>query len=132
MKAAAKGGAVSIFGTDYDTPDGTCLRDYVHVSDLADAHVAAMRKLLSGAGEPLILNLGTGRPNSVREIIDSAKRVTGREIKVTESPRRGGDVAVLTADVTKARAALGFSPHSSDLDTVIGSAWTFHRRLWGV
>ena len=132
LKAAAENTPVSIFGTDYPTPDGTCLRDYVHVSDLADAHVAAMRKLLAGMSEPSAFNLGTGRPYSVREIIEAAKRVTKRNIRIIESPRRAGDVAVLTADVTKAKSLLGFAPRHSDLDTVIGTAWAFHRRAWKV
>ena len=100
---------IAIYGTDYDTPDGTCIRDYVHVSDLAAAHVLALRRLLDG-GENLVANLGTGRGYSVREVIDTVEEVTGRAIPVREAGRRPGDPAVLVAEAGQARRSLGWQP----------------------
>ena len=100
---------IAIYGTDYDTPDGTCIRDYVHVSDLAAAHVLALRRLLDG-GENLVANLGTGRGYSVREVIDTVEEVTGRAIPVREAGRRPGDPAVLVAEASQARQRLGWQP----------------------
>ena len=105
---------IAIYGTDYDTPDGTCIRDYVHVSDLAAAHVLALRRLLGG-GENLVANLGTGRGYSVREVIDTVKDVTGRAIPVREADRRPGDPAVLVAKVDHAQRDLGWRPEYEKL-----------------
>ncbi|MBN2711475.1 MAG: UDP-glucose 4-epimerase GalE [Planctomycetes bacterium] len=118
--------AISIFGTDYDTPDGTCIRDYIHVSDLADAHVRGIDYLVKG-GESGAMNLGTGSGYSVRQIIDAARKVTGQEIKAVEAPRRAGDPSELVARADKANNALGWKPVQSDLETIIGSAWLWHK-----
>lgn len=132
LKAAAGiGQGLKVFGDDYPTPDGTCLRDYIHVTDLAAAHVAALDKLSTGGGV-LTLNLGTGRPYSVLEVVEAIARVTGRRPPVEMAPRRAGDVPVLTADVSQARDMLGLAPQYSDIDTVIETAWAFHRRVWGL
>jgi UDP-glucose-4-epimerase GalE len=132
LKAACGlGGAMKVFGTDYPTPDGTCLRDYVHVSDLATAHVAAL-DLLAREGGFHAINLGTGNPYSVLEVLAAVERATGKRVPHDLAPRRAGDVAVLTADVSKARDKLGFTPRYSDIDTIVGSAWAFHRKAWGI
>ncbi len=118
---------IDIYGTDYDTPDGTAVRDYVHVQDLAEAHLAALNHLLGG-GSSLALNLGTGTGHSVREVIAAAERVTGRRIARREMPRRPGDPPVLVADVGRARETLGWHARMSDLDSILGSAWAWHSR----
>lgn len=117
--------SVSIFGSDYPTPDGTCVRDYIHVSDLADAHVLALEAL--GTRDRLIYNLGNGRGFSVREVVQSAKRVTGRPIKLVEAPRRAGDPSVLVASSAKVRRELGWSPKYAELDQIVESAWKWMR-----
>ncbi|MDR3562960.1 MAG: UDP-glucose 4-epimerase GalE [Negativicutes bacterium] len=117
---------IKVFGTDYPTADGTCIRDYIHVSDLADAHVRALRHLMDG-GASKAYNLGSEAGHSVRQIIDRAKAITGIDFPVHESERRAGDPAVLVASSAKIRAELGWSPASSDLDTIIGSAWAWHK-----
>ena len=119
--------AVQVFGTDYDTADGTAIRDYVHVSDLARAHVLALEHLLDG-GRSFAVNLATGRGASVREVVDTARAVTGRRIEAHDAPRRPGDPAILVADAALARALLGWSAERSDLATVIGDAWRWHRQ----
>lgn len=111
-----------IFGTDYPTPDGTAIRDYVHVVDLADAHVAALDKLDRSLGA---INLGTKDGFSVREIVAAVERVTGRELPVVEGPRRAGDPPALIADATRARDVLGWEPVHSTMDEMIGSAWAW-------
>ena len=117
----------SIFGDDYPTPDGTPIRDYIHVTDLAAAHVSALLHLLRD--EPSVkLNLGIGRGYSVKEIVDAVSRVTKRKVPSTVKARRTGDPAVLVADCTKARKLLGFEPRFSALDTIIETAWTWHSR----
>lgn len=116
----------SIFGTDYETRDGTAVRDYVHVLDLADAHVAALKRLLDG-GASDVFNLGTGTGTTVRELIEAVKRTTGRDFPVVETGRRPGDAPVLVADNAKAREALGWSPRYS-LDDIIAHAWDWHDR----
>jgi UDP-glucose-4-epimerase GalE len=132
LKAAAGlGGHLKVFGTDYPTPDGTCLRDYVHVSDLATAHVASLDFLDANPGFH-IFNLGTGRPYSVLEVIDAVSRITGKAPPYETADRRPGDVPALTADITKARDLLGFAPKHSGLDEIVASAWAFHRKKWGV
>ena len=115
--------AITVFGTDYPTSDGTCVRDYIHVADLAEAHLLALRRARSG--EHLICNLGTGRGFTVREVIESARRVTGREIPQIEAERRAGDPATLVAGAQRAEAELGWQPTYADLDTMVGDAWSF-------
>jgi UDP-arabinose 4-epimerase len=118
---------IDIFGTDYPTPDGSAVRDYIHVADLAAAHVLALRYLEQG-GASVALNLATGQGHSVREVIAAAERVTGRRIPRRESARRPGDPAALVADPARARALLGWTPSHSDLDTLISDAWAWHRQ----
>jgi UDP-glucose-4-epimerase GalE len=126
IEAATGGRGLQVFGDDYPTPDGTCLRDYIHVTDLADAHVKALEAIVetnrSGA-----YNLGTGRPNSVREVIQSVERVTGRTVPWTLAPRRPGDPAVLFASPAKAQAELHWTPRFADIDSIVGTAWAWHR-----
>jgi UDP-glucose 4-epimerase len=124
---AARGAidAVDVFGTDYPTPDGTAIRDYIHVCDLADAHVTALRYLMAG-GETTALNLGTGRGHSVREVIEAARCATGREIPVRYAPRRAGDPPELVADASLAQKTLGWSAQWLDIEAVIASAWKWH------
>ncbi len=114
--------SVEIFGDDYDTPDGTCIRDYIHIWDLARAHIMALVKDVSGA-----LNLGTGHGYSVKQVVEAAGNVTGRPIPVSVSPRRPGDPPCLVADAGKARTVLGWKPERSQLDQIIQSAWIWHR-----
>ncbi len=126
IEATTGGRGLQVFGDDYPTPDGTCLRDYVHVSDLADAHVKALESIRSGAGSG-VYNLGTGRPHSVREVIDTVSRVTGRQVPWTLAPRRPGDPAVLFAAARKAQDELGWTPRLGDLETIVRTAWGWHR-----
>lgn len=119
---------LSLFGTDYPTPDGTCVRDYIQVSDLADAHVAALRHLRAG-GESLVLNCGYGRGASVREVIETVKRVSGMDFPVEAVPRRPGDPAALIADPTRIRERLSWTPRHDDLDTIVAQALAWERRL---
>lgn len=117
----------SVFGGDYPTPDGTPIRDYIHVSDLASAHVAALHYLLRG--EPSTkMNLGIGRGYSVKEVIEAVSRVTGRQVPLRMSPRRLGDPAILVADCKKAKEVLVFEPRFLDLDAIIETAWNWHAR----
>lgn len=116
---------ISVFGTDYDTPDGTCIRDYIHVTDLAQAHILAVEYLING-GESDIFNLGNGVGFSVKEVIETAKKVTGKEIKVVEEDRRAGDPAVLIASSEKAKKVLGWNPQYNELSTIIETAWKWH------
>ncbi|USB34328.1 UDP-glucose 4-epimerase GalE [Paenibacillus sp. YPG26] len=116
---------IAIFGEDYPTSDGTCIRDYIHVSDLADAHVLAVQHLRSGA-ESNVFNLGNGQGFSVKEVIAKVKEVTGVDFKVTVHPRRAGDPAVLVASSEKARTVLGWNPSRSELGHIIQSAWEWH------
>jgi len=126
--AAAQGGpGLTIFGDDYPTPDGTCIRDYVHVSDLGDAHVAAL-KALEGGADSAAYNLGNGNGISVRELIDSVGRVTGKPVPHKIGPRRPGDPARLVASSAKVRQALRWSPKYAELDTIVGTAWRWHER----
>jgi len=125
LRAAAQTGpAFQLFGTDYDTPDGTCIRDYIHVTDLARAHVLALQHLLDG-GEDLAVNLGSGRGHSVRDILDSIQRSTGKAVPHEAQGRRAGDPPALFADASAARKLLGFSARYSDLDTIITTAAPF-------
>ena len=128
MAALGQLESLHVFGTDYPTPDGTAIRDYIHVCDLATAHVAALRYLLDG-GETVALNLGTGKGHSVLEIIESVGRVTGRDLPVRHGARRPGDPPVLVADPGKARRLIGFAAEWTELDRVVESAWRWHRRL---
>ncbi|AHG47538.1 UDP-glucose 4-epimerase [Rhizobium leguminosarum bv. trifolii CB782] len=121
LAAAGRLERLDIFGTDYPTEDGTCVRDYIHVSDLAQAHLAAVNHLIADGGS-LSVNLGSGRGTSVREILEAIYRVTGREVPVRYRPRRAGDPPILFADTAKARAELCFVPALSDIDTIIRTA----------
>ena len=118
---------IRVFGTDYPTPDGTCLRDYIHVSDLAGAHVLAVQALADGANTTC-LNLGVGHGYSVRQVIEAAERVTGRKANVVEAPRREGDPPVLVADPSRARKALGWTPRYTSLDRIVADAWRWEAR----
>jgi UDP-glucose-4-epimerase GalE len=124
---AAQGGIehVSVFGGDYDTRDGTCVRDYIHVEDLAEAHALAL-DYLRGGGQSTAVNLGNGQGYSVLEVVEAARRVTGREIRVEMRERRPGDPSHLVADAARARDLLGWRPRHPDLDAIIGSAWEWH------
>ena len=117
--------SVSIYGTDYDTPDGTCIRDYIHVTDLAKAHILAVEYLMKG-GESNVFNLGNGVGYSVREVIETARKVTGHPIPAVEIPRRAGDPARLVASGEKAKEILGWKPEITELEDIIRSAWAWH------
>ncbi|MDD4599635.1 MAG: UDP-glucose 4-epimerase GalE [Negativicutes bacterium] len=119
--------AISIYGTDYSTPDGTCIRDYIHVTDLAAAHVLALKHLVHG-GECRVYNLGSQAGFSVREVIDKAKEITGVDFAVREDERRAGDPAVLVASSARIKAELGWKPVWSQLNQIISSAWAWHRK----
>lgn len=116
---------IKIFGTDYDTPDGTCIRDYIHVTDLAQAHILAVDYLKNG-GASDVFNLGNGIGFSVREVIETAKKVTGKDIAAVESERRAGDPSRLVASSEKARRVLGWKPEHADLEEIIATAWRWH------
>lgn len=124
--------SIRIYGDDYSTPDGTCIRDYIHVSDLANAHVLALKALETEAAAKtrLIYNLGNGHGFSVREVIESARRVTGHPIPAELHPRRAGDPAVLVASSEKAIKELGWKPHYTQLDDIIRTAWTWHQKRY--
>jgi UDP-glucose 4-epimerase len=124
--------SIKIFGDDYPTPDGTCIRDYIHVSDLADAHLLALNALETdtAAKQRLIFNLGNGKGFSVREVIESARRVTGHAIPAEVCPRRPGDPAVLVASSEKAIRELGWKPHYTELDEIVRTAWVWHQKLY--
>jgi UDP-arabinose 4-epimerase len=128
LRAVGRGNQeLKIFGTDYSTPDGTCIRDYIHVDDLADAHVKALQALERGVSTTAC-NLGTGQGFSVREIIAAAERVTGREISVVEAPRRPGDPPRLVADAGYARELLGWRPIWTDVEGIIETAWKWEQK----
>lgn len=127
LKAALTGDSIPIFGTDYDTPDGTCIRDYIHVTDLAQAHILALKKLEQG-GSSGIYNLGNGNGYSVKEVIDTIRKATKRKVKTIESPRRPGDPARLVASSEKIRKELGWTPKYPDLETIVETAWQWHRK----
>ncbi|MEG1683353.1 MAG: UDP-glucose 4-epimerase GalE [Oscillospiraceae bacterium] len=118
--------AVAVFGDDYPTPDGTCVRDYIHVTDLAQAHILALDYLLEG-GKNDVFNLGNGVGFSVQQVIETARRATGHPIPATLSPRRAGDPAQLVASSEKAKRVLGWKPRYDDLETIISTAWAWHR-----
>jgi UDP-glucose 4-epimerase len=117
---------LTVFGTDYPTPDGTCLRDYVHVDDLSRAHIAVFDRLET-PGTGLFYNLGTGTPTSVRQIIAAVEKVTGRTVPIKEGPRREGDPPSLYADASKAQAELGWKVKFADIDSIVATAWRWHR-----
>jgi UDP-glucose-4-epimerase GalE len=127
LTAARDGTAVTVFGDDYDTKDGTCVRDYIHVADLADAHVRALKYLLAG-GASCALNLANAHGYSVMEVIETAKRVCGMPIKVKMAPRRAGDPPALIGSSDKARATLGWIPQRSALEVQIADAWNWMRK----
>jgi UDP-glucose 4-epimerase len=120
--------SIKVFGQDYPTKDGTCVRDYIHVQDLADAHLLALHALETTPR--MIYNIGNGQGFTVREVIDSVRRVTGREIPVEEEPRRPGDPAVLVASSEKIKAELGWKPRFAELDTIVETAWRWHQRRY--
>ena len=120
--------SINIYGDDYPTPDGTCIRDYIHVSDLADAHLLALDALQTD--DRLIFNLGNGQGFSVREVIESARRVTGHPIPSRSIPRRAGDPAVLVASSEKAIRELGWKPRYTQLDDIVRTAWLWHQKRY--
>ena len=126
IRAANGGAPLRVFGEDYPTPDGTCLRDYIHVSDLADAHLGALEALERGAPSDAF-NVGTGTPHSVRSVIDTVSRVVGRPVAWESAPRRPGDPAVLYAAADRARNELGWRPNYTDLEVIVRHAWQWHQ-----
>jgi UDP-glucose-4-epimerase GalE len=116
---------LTVFGTDYPTPDGTCIRDYIHVDDLAEAHLLALEKIEPGRG--LCLNLGTGRGHSVREVVRACEEVTGKSVPLREGPRRAGDPPALVAAAGRANEVLGWRPRYTDLRGIVETAWNWHR-----
>ncbi|QKT05064.1 UDP-glucose 4-epimerase GalE [Ectothiorhodospiraceae bacterium 2226] len=129
--ASGRREAISVFGRDYDTPDGTCIRDYIHVMDLCDAHLLALERLLQGGASDRY-NLGNGQGFSVQEVIEAARRVTRCPIEVREAPRRAGDPARLVADAGRAREVLGWQPRYAALDTIVAHAWAWERKMAGL
>jgi UDP-glucose-4-epimerase GalE len=126
--ASGRRDMLPVHGEDYETPDGTCIRDFVHVEDIAEAHLLAMNYLLEG-GRERVFNLGTGEGYSVREVIEAAGRITGKSIPITLAPRRPGDPAVLVADGSRARQVLGWQPRFSNLDLILKHAWAWEQKL---
>lgn len=129
--ASGRRESIRVFGSDYDTPDGSCIRDYIHVTDLCDAHLLALDSLVAGAGSARY-NLGNGNGFSVLEVIEMARRVTGQVIRTEFAPRRAGDPARLVADAALAQSRLGWQPRFADLETIIRHAWHWERRLAGL
>jgi UDP-glucose 4-epimerase len=125
--ASGRRADIAVFGRDYDTPDGTCIRDYIHINDLCEAHWLALQSLMQGVGSQRY-NLGNGSGFSVQEVIDTARRVTGRPIAVRDAPRRDGDPARLVAEATLARQQLGWQPQYPDLETIVAHAWTWEHK----
>jgi UDP-glucose 4-epimerase len=121
--------SIQVYGRDYPTADGTCIRDYIHVSDLAAAHVLGLERLRSTPGQ-WIYNLGTGSGYSVQQVIEAARAVTGRHLNVQDAPRRPGDPAELVADAALARSELGWQPQRSELVTILTDAWRWHQSSW--
>ncbi len=126
--ASGRRGNITVFGEDYDTPDGTCIRDYIHVNDLCDAHLLALRALWNGASSAAF-NLGNGNGFSVRQVIDAARAVTGAEIPVAHGPRRNGDPARLVSDSTRARVELGWGPRHPEIHTIVSHAWQWELKM---
>lgn len=130
LKAAAGlGGGMKLFGDDYPTLDGTCVRDFIHVMDLASAHLAALDRLFDAPGG-FACNVGTGTGYTVKQVLDAVERVTGRPVPHEIHPRRPGDPAELYADTRRVREVLGWAPQFSDLDNIVRDAWQFHRKAW--
>jgi UDP-glucose 4-epimerase len=121
---------ITVFGTDYKTPDGTCIRDYIHVTDLADAHILGLKYLLDD-GETSVFNLGNGEGFSVKEVITAAREITGLPITVEEGPRRAGDPAILIGSATKARKVLGWDPQYNQIEVILDHAWRWHQKRHG-
>ena len=126
--AAGKSKAIKVFGTDYATPDGTCIRDYIHVTDLAGAHILAIERLLDGAGSG-VYNLGNGKGFSVLEVINRTRKITGKDIAAENADRRPGDPPVLIASNAKAVKELGWQPRYAGLDDIIATAWRWHQKI---
>ncbi|MDZ3991736.1 UDP-glucose 4-epimerase GalE [Pseudomonas sp. Teo4] len=125
--ASGRRDAITVFGQDYDTPDGTCIRDYIHVNDLASAHALAVDYLLKG-GTSTVFNLGNGQGFSVQQVIDTVRAVTGREINVNHAPRRAGDPPTLVADAGKAESILGWKPQFTALEQIVSHAWNWEQQ----
>ena len=124
--AMGKRSEIEIYGTDYDTPDGTCIRDYIHIDDLCRAHLLTLEKLEDNI--ELVYNLGNGKGYSVREVIETVKKVSGKDFKVAAAARRPGDSAILTSDATKAQRELGWKPELPELEKIISTAWQWHNK----
>jgi UDP-glucose 4-epimerase len=122
--AMGKRSEIEIYGTDYPTTDGTCIRDYIHIEDLCRAHLLALNQLTTAS--ELVYNLGNGKGYSVREVIETVKKVSGKDFKVVDAPRRAGDAAILISDATKAGSELKWKPQFPDLETIISTAWRWH------
>lgn len=127
MAAMDKIEAMDVVGTDYPMPDGICIRDQIHVTDLAHAHVQTLKQLLAGFGA-VALNIGTGRSLSLRQVIADVEKVSGRKVLLREGSRRAGDPAILVADASRAKSVLCFAPHHSSMDSVAEIAWRWHNR----
>jgi UDP-glucose 4-epimerase len=127
FRAIGTGKPVTVFGEDYPTPDGTCIRDYVHVSDLAEAHIQAVESLIQG-GASNRFNAGTGHGKSVREVMQAVEEVVGKKIPYTVGPRRAGDPPELVANSDKLQSTLGWKPHYTDLRDIVRTAWDFDQR----
>jgi UDP-glucose-4-epimerase GalE len=126
--ALGQRGAVDLFGTDYPTPDGTAIRDYVHVTDLAEAHVLGLRYLLAG-GDPLALNLGTGTGHSIKQVVEAVEKAAGAPVPLRQAPRREGDPPELIADAASAQGVLGWQPRLSNLESIVTTAHRWHARI---
>jgi UDP-glucose 4-epimerase len=127
FRAIQTGAPATVFGDDYPTPDGTCIRDYIHVSDLAEAHIFAVQHLLRG-GASDVFNAGTGSGQSVKEVVEAVEQVTGKKVPLRIGPRREGDPPSLVADSTKLQRALGWRPKRADLKTIVADAWDFAQK----
>jgi UDP-glucose 4-epimerase len=124
FRAIQSGEPLTVFGEDYPTPDGTCIRDYIHVTDLAQAHILSVEALMAGAASNRF-NVGTGTGFSIREVLQAVERVTGKPVPYKVGPRREGDPPALVADSSKLKTTLGWSPKYSDLETIVQHAWNF-------
>jgi UDP-glucose-4-epimerase GalE len=128
LRAVVTGQPITIFGDDYETPDGTCIRDYIHVTDLATAHVAAIEQLLAGGGSDTF-NVGTGAGHSVLEVMRAVEKVTGEKVPHHIGPRRAGDPPILVANSDKLKRTLGWKPKFAELADIVATAWQFEKRL---